>query len=116
MNRDQITSGHRARRVYVYIRQSSRHQVLHHRESQRRQRSLVDRALDLGWSRDQVVELGEDLGRSASRGRSRTGFQKMVGEVALGRVGLILALEVSRVPGGIATGTICSTSVGSRGR
>jgi DNA invertase Pin-like site-specific DNA recombinase len=97
MNPEQIAARHRSRSAYVYIRQSSQHQVLHHHESQRRQRSLVDRALALGWTRDFVVEIDEDLGRSAARSRERSGFSKMVAAAALGKVGLILALEVSRL-------------------
>ena len=65
MNRDDITSLHRERLAYVYIRQSSPHQVLVHQESQRRQRALVERAVDLGWLRERTVQVDDDLGRSA---------------------------------------------------
>jgi DNA invertase Pin-like site-specific DNA recombinase len=100
MKRDEISAGHRTRQAYLYIRQSSLHQVEHNQESQRRQRSLIDRALELGWSRELIVEIDEDLGRSASRSGSRSGFETMVSEAAVGKVGLILALEVSRVSRG----------------
>ena len=62
MNYDQITTAHRSRLAYVYVRQSSPHQVAVHQESQRRQRSLVDRASSLGWAPEHVVVVDEDLG------------------------------------------------------
>lgn len=97
MNPDQITAAHRSRPACVYIRQSSLHQVVEHTESQRRQRGLVDRALQLGWPPDQVVLIDEDLGRSAGRGHQRSGFDEMVARAALGKVGIILAMDVSRL-------------------
>jgi DNA invertase Pin-like site-specific DNA recombinase len=86
MNREDITSGHCARTAYVYARQSSLHQVAHHQESQRRQRQLEDRAVELGWPRDRAVAVGEDQGYSATRGGRRSGFAQMVAEAALGHV------------------------------
>ena len=100
MHPDSITATHRSRLAYVYIRQSSLPQVLHHQESQRRQRALVERAVDLGWPRERVTVSDEDLGHSAARHQDRAGFQTMVAEAALGHVGIILALEVSRLARG----------------
>ena len=100
MNRDQISLAHRTRLACVYIRQSSPHQVVHHKESQGRQRSLVDRALELGWPRDLVVSIDDDLGESAARSNARGGFEQLVAQAALGKVGLILALDVSRLTRG----------------
>lgn len=100
MNPDQITTAHRSRLAYVYVRQSSPHQVAVHQESQRRQRSLVDRAVSLGWTGEHVAVVDEDLGQSAGRSHERGGFPKMVAETAMGQVGLILALEVSRLARG----------------
>jgi len=100
MNPEQITSHHRSRQAYVYVRQSSQHQVIHHQESQRRQRNLVQRALELGWPGEGVIVVDEDLGRSAASSQERAGFQKMVAQAALGKVGIILALEVSRLSRG----------------
>jgi len=97
MTPDQIQSSHKRRLAYVYIRQSSQHQVIHHQESQRRQRGLVKRACDLGWPRDQVVLVDEDQGQSGAHTQKRPGFQKLVAASALGKVGIILALEVSRL-------------------
>lgn len=97
MNADGIAAAHRARRAIVYIRQSTERQVLENTESQRRQRGLVERAIELGWSRAQVVQIDEDLGRSGAGTQDRSGFRQMVAETALGGVGIIMALEVSRV-------------------
>lgn len=98
MNREEITPSQRSRLAYVYIRQSSPRQVRENLESQNRQRALVHHAVDLGWPRQHVVEVDEDLGVSAARtSRMRVGFQDMVADVALGKIGLVLALEVSRL-------------------
>lgn len=109
MNNDQISSSHRARLAYVYIRQSSMQQVRHHTESQRRQRQLVQRAVALGWQEEQVVVIDEDLGQSAARSGQRSGFERLIGEVAVGGVGMILSLEVRVFRGPIAAGTLCWT-------
>lgn len=100
MNRDQISEQHLSRLAVVYIRQSSPHQVVHHVESQRRQRNLVDRARELGWPRDRIEQVDDDLGQSGSRCSDRVGFDGMVAMAALGKVGIILALEVSRLARG----------------
>lgn len=100
MNVDQITPHHRSRLAYVYIRQSTGHQVAHHPESRRIQRSFSERAVALGWAREQVMDIDGDLGESASRGNIREAFEQMVAEVALGKVGLILAFQASRLSRG----------------
>ena len=99
MHRDEITSEHRARLACVYIRQSSMHQVRNNLESQRRQRALVERGVELGWPRERVLEIDDDLGISGSRNSSsnRLGFQGMIADLALGKIGLVLALEVTRL-------------------
>jgi DNA invertase Pin-like site-specific DNA recombinase len=94
---DRITSSHLARAACVYLRQSTAAQVERNRESTARQYKLVDRAVQLGWCRDQVRVIDEDLGVSGAGTTRREGFEVMASEVALGRVGLILAIEVSRV-------------------
>ncbi len=94
---EKIKPAHLDRNAYVYVRQSSATQVQHNRESTRRQYKLVDRALELGWPRDRVKVVDEDLARSGSGHVQRDGFTKMTAEVALGQVGLILSIEVSRV-------------------
>jgi DNA invertase Pin-like site-specific DNA recombinase len=95
---DTITAHHRDRRAYVYVRQSTLKQVHHNQESQRNQYALVDRAMALGWVRERVHVIDADLGQSGEDG-TRRGFQELVAEVSLGRVGLILTYEVWIYPG-----------------
>jgi len=97
MNSDQISPAQHARLAYIYIRQSSMQQVRHHTESQHRQRQLVRRAMALGWPEAQVVIIDEDLGQSAACTGQRSGFERLIAEVAVGRVGVILSLEASRI-------------------
>jgi DNA invertase Pin-like site-specific DNA recombinase len=92
-----ITSDHLRRRAVVYVRQSSTTQVEHNRESTARQYQLAERAVALGWTRDQVKVFDEDLGVSGSGLAERAGFARMTAEVALGEVGIVLGLEVSRL-------------------
>ena len=96
---EKIQSCHRERSAYVYIRQSSPNQVRHNRMSQvsqENQYALVERAIALGWVTERVRIIDDDLGQSGQHG-SRPGFQQLVSEVSLGRVGLILAYEASRL-------------------
>jgi DNA invertase Pin-like site-specific DNA recombinase/uncharacterized protein YndB with AHSA1/START domain len=88
---------HTQRPAFVYIRQSTPSQVEHHRESTARQYALVQRACDLGWPKELVTVVDEDLGVSGAGVVDRAGFARMASEVALGRVGIILGLEVSRL-------------------
>jgi DNA invertase Pin-like site-specific DNA recombinase len=97
MRIEEIAGHHRARFALVYVRQSTTRQLRDHRESQRRQRDLVHRPVELGWPEARVRLIDEDLGVSASRSQVRAGFTDMVAETALGNVGLILSLEVSRL-------------------
>jgi DNA invertase Pin-like site-specific DNA recombinase len=92
-----ITAGHRQRRAVVYVRQSTPGQVERNTESSARQYALAERAVELGWPRESVVIVDEDTGHSAAWARSRIGFRELVAEVGLGHVGVILALEVSRL-------------------
>src|SRR6266545_5382033 len=92
----QITPSHLGRQAAIYIRQSTVEQMTHNLESQRRQYGLVDRALALGWPRPQVVVIDDDLGVSGG-GVARAGFERLVAEVGLGHVGIVLAIEVSRL-------------------
>jgi DNA invertase Pin-like site-specific DNA recombinase len=92
-----ITSDQLRRHAIVYVRQSSTTQVEHNRESTARQYQLVNRAVELGWPREQVKVLDQDLGISGSGLADRSGFAQMTTEVALGKVGLVLGLEVSRL-------------------
>ena len=94
MSSDKIGPQHRARKAVLYVRQSSAHQVQHNRESQLLQYAMRDRLVLLGWSDIEVVD--EDLGCSAAGGTTRAGFERMVAEVCLGKVGAVAAREVSR--------------------
>jgi DNA invertase Pin-like site-specific DNA recombinase len=92
-----VTAEHRARQAYLYVRQSSLRQVHENRESTARQYDLKRRAQALGWTSDQIVVIDEDLGQSGASAAGRNGFQRLVAEVGLGRVGLVMGLEVSRL-------------------
>ena len=78
----------------LYVRQSSPHQVMHNRESGTLQYAMTDRLKAFGFSQIEVVD--EDLGRSAAGAVARAGFDRMVAEVCLGKVGAVAAREVSR--------------------
>ena len=97
MSESKIGASHRQRRALVYIRQSSPYQVEHNRESTRRQYGLADRAHELGWHRDDIAVIDEDLGLSGDTAEGREGFARMTAEVALGQIGILLGLEVSRL-------------------
>src|SRR5207244_887364 len=88
---------HLDRTAVVYLRQSTPQQVANHQESTARQYALADRAVALGWSRSQVCVIDDDLGKSGQSIEGRPGFQRLLAEVALDRVGLVLGLEMSRL-------------------
>ncbi|MBI2527760.1 MAG: recombinase family protein [Candidatus Rokubacteria bacterium] len=92
-----VTADHLRRDAYLYVRQSSLHQLVENTESTQRQYALRHRAVALGWALEQVVVIDEDLGQSASGAMPRTGFQRLVAEVGIGRAGIVLGLEVSRL-------------------
>lgn len=94
---DKVKPSHRARVALVYVRQSSAAQVEHNRESTMRQYALAQRAAALGWPAERITVIDDDLGLSGSSAHQRGGFGRMAAEVALGHVGLILGLEVSRL-------------------
>src|SRR6266516_2870214 len=91
---DKVRPHHLERKALLYVRQSSAHQVLHNRESGALQYTMRDRLTALGWSEIEVID--DDLGRSAAGGVQRAGFERMVAEVCLGKVGAVCAREVSR--------------------
>ena len=88
---------HLDRAAIVYVRQSTPQQVTDHQESTARQYALADRAVALGWPRGQVCVIDEDLGKSGQSIEGRPGFQRLLAEVALDRIGLVLGLEMSRL-------------------
>jgi DNA invertase Pin-like site-specific DNA recombinase len=92
-----VTDAHRSRAAYIYVRQSTLAQLERNTESTRRQYDLVARARALGWPPNAIRVVDADLGVSGSVTGQRDGFEALVADVALGQVGIILALEVSRL-------------------
>lgn len=92
-----VTAGHLRRNAYLYVRQSTMRQVFENTESTQRQYALRQRAVTLGWPNDRVIVIDSDLGLSGASATDRQGFQKLVAEVGLGRAGIVLGLEVSRL-------------------
>ena len=95
--RRKITPRHLRRQAYLYIRQSTLRQVVENTESTERQYALRQRAVALGWPIEQVVVIDRDLGQSGASAADREGFQQLVRDVGLGRAGLVMGLEVSRL-------------------
>jgi DNA invertase Pin-like site-specific DNA recombinase len=93
---EKITARHRQGQACVYVRQSTPKQVQQHQESQRNQYALVQRALELGWPREQIWVIDSDQGHSG-RDSERVGFKELVAAVSLGKVGIMLAYEASRL-------------------
>jgi DNA invertase Pin-like site-specific DNA recombinase len=92
-----ITADHLKRDAYLYVRQSTLRQVAEHGESTERQYALRDRAVAAGWPVERIHVIDSDLGKSGSSAQARDGFQQLVGEVALGKAGIVMGLEVSRL-------------------
>jgi len=92
-----VTAEHLARTAYLYVRQSTLRQVLENTESAERQYALRQRAVALGWPAEQVVVIDSDQGQSGASAADREGFQRLVADVGLGRAGIVLGLEVSRL-------------------
>jgi DNA invertase Pin-like site-specific DNA recombinase len=97
MMANQITPRHLQRLACLYVRQSTLQQVFTNTESTARQYALQERAVALGWSADRIRVIDQDLGHSGASAADRVGFQRLVTEVGLGKVGLVLGLEVSRL-------------------
>ena len=94
---EKIRREHRERLAIVYVRQSTVQQIERHQESTRLQYALVDRAFHLGWARENIVVIDDDLGRSGATAEGRLGFQRLVAQVGLDKVGLVLGIEMSRL-------------------
>ena len=92
-----VTADHLKRDAYLYVRQSTLRQVAEHGESTQRQYALRDRAIAGGWAAEQIHVIDRDLGKSGSSATTRDGFQELVSEVALGKAGIVMGLEVSRL-------------------
>lgn len=92
-----ICPTHLERLAIVYVRQSSAHQVQHHRESRERQYALANHAVALGWPRERVVIIDEDQGQSGKTAEHRSGFHRVLTEVTMSHVGLVLGIEMARL-------------------
>lgn len=92
-----VTASHLQRNAYLYVRQSTIRQVFENTESTKRQYGLRQKAVTLGWPTENVVVIDTDLGQSGASAADREGFQRLVSEVGLGRAGIVLGLEVSRL-------------------
>ena len=92
-----VTADHLRRGAYLYVRQSSLKQVVNNTESTQRQYALRGRAVALGWGEGQITVIDTDQGQSGASTAGRDGFQRLVSEVSLGRAGIVLGLEVSRL-------------------
>ena len=94
---ERITTTHRAKLAYIYVRQSSPGQVRHHQESTEQQYRLVERATLFDWPRERVHVIDNDLGKSGTASGDRQGFQTLIAEVGLGKAGLVMSLDASRL-------------------
>jgi DNA invertase Pin-like site-specific DNA recombinase len=92
-----VTAEHLQRNAYLYVRQSTPRQVLENAESTERQYALRRHAIALGWPELQIITIDSDLGHSGASAADRTGFQHLVSEVGMGRAGIVIGLEVSRL-------------------
>jgi len=92
-----VNAGHLKRDAYLYVRQSTLRQVLENTESTKRQYALQQRAIALGWPAERIVIIDSDLGQSGASAADREGFQRLVADVGLGKAGIVLGLEVSRL-------------------
>ena len=92
-----VQASHLKRDAYLYVRQSTIRQVFENTESTKRQYALRQRAAALGWTAKRIIVIDSDQGRSGEAMTDREGFQKLVAEVGMGRVGIVLGLEVSRL-------------------
>ena len=92
-----VSADHLRRDAYLYVRQSSLHQVMNNTESSRRQYDLRGRAIALGWPLERVIVIDIDQGMSGATAADREGFQRLVADVSLGKAGIVLGLECSRL-------------------
>jgi len=92
-----VTTSHLKRHAYLYVRQSTLRQVFENTESTARQYALRQQAVALGWPLESVIVIDSDLGQSGASAADREGFQRLVAEVGMGKAGIVLGLEVSRL-------------------
>ena len=94
---ERITTAHRAKLACVYIRRSSPRQARLHQEHTELQYPLVERVVLFGWPHERVHVIDDDLGKSGASSRDRHGFQTLIAEVGLGKAGLVMSLDASRL-------------------
>ena len=94
---ERVSTVQRAKLAYIYIRQSTAVQVRQHQESTHLKYRLVDRAAALGWPRERITIVDDDLGKSGTSSAERHGFQRLTAEIGLGGAGLVLSLDTSRL-------------------
>ena len=94
---EKVAADHLKRDAYLYVRQSTLRQVFENTESKERQYALRQRAIALGWPMERITVIDSDLGQSGASAADRKGFQQLVSEVGMGRAGIVLGLEVSRL-------------------
>jgi DNA invertase Pin-like site-specific DNA recombinase len=92
-----ISTEHRAKWAYVYVRQSSPGQVIRHQESTDLQYQLAGRAIELGWPRERIDVVDDDLGVSGTTSTERPGFLRLLANIGRGQVGLVMSIEASRL-------------------
>src|SRR5438270_1941256 len=92
-----VTTAHRAKLAYIYVRQSTAGQVRQHQESTELQYRLVDRAALFGWPKERIEVIDDDLGKSGTSSDGRPGVQRLIAEIGLGKAGLVLSLDASRL-------------------
>ncbi len=97
LQQQKVTAEHLKRDAYLYVRQSTLRQVCENTESKERQYALRQRAVALGWPLERIIVIDQDLGQSGASAVDREGFQRLVAEVGMGRAGIVLGLEVSRL-------------------
>src|SRR5271155_5848549 len=92
-----VTTSHRAKLASIYVRQSTAGQVRQHQESTELQYRLVDRAAAFGWPKERIEVIDDDLGKSGTSSEGRGGFQRLIAEIGLGKAGLVISLDASRL-------------------
>jgi len=92
-----VTQDHLKSRAVIYVCQSTMSQVVNNQESLRLQYALQERARQLGWRENDVEVIDADLGQSGASTARREGFKELVGRVAVGEIGLVLSIDVTRL-------------------
>src|SRR5436189_5168639 len=92
-----VTTAHRAKLAYIYVRQSTAGQVRQHQESTELQYRLVDRAALFGWPKGRIEVIDDELGKSGTSRDSRGGLQRLIVQLCHGKAGMGLSLDASRL-------------------